>query len=159
MGRINLGLSKYDVYAVSVPQIQEIVGEIIALKRLYPRIKAETCKRDIEADFKRIYHQPYLVCIACREFKSMYAGTTDDLLMGFMCSPFGFSGSPGLFQVAADAIKAVHMRTGSRRPERGGFHAFGCRIFADDGIFAEPRLRNRRAMVFEKWEQTVRDLL
>ena len=39
MRRVNLSLSKYDVYAVTVPQIQEIVEKIIALRRLYPGIK------------------------------------------------------------------------------------------------------------------------
>ena len=159
MRRVNLGLSKYDVYAVTVPQIQEIVEEIIALRRLYHGIRIETCKRDIEAAFKRIYLHPDLVNIACHEFKAEFAYTSDDVLVGFLRSPFGFSGIPGMPQVATDAIKAVHRRTGSSTPERDGDHAFDCHIFADDGIFVEPRLGKRHTMVVEKWEATVRSLL
>ena len=94
-----------------------------------------TRKRDIEASFKRIYLHRDLICIACHEFRSVYTGATDDLMIGSLFLPFGFSGSPGLFQVATDAIKDMHMRTGSSTPERDGIHAFDCHIFVDDGIF------------------------
>ena len=100
-----------------------------------------------------------MVNIACHEFKAEFAYTSGDVLVGFLCLPFGFSGSPGLFQVATDAIKAVHRRTGPSTPERDGDHAFDCHIFVDDGIFVEPRLGKRQIMVAEKWEATVKSLL
>ena len=158
MRGVNLSLPNYDVYAATVPQIQQIAGEIIALKRRCLVVKVDTCKRDIEAAFKRVYLHPDLVCIACHEFRGALAGTEEDLVVGFLFLPFGFSGSPGLFQVATDALRAVHMRTGPSTPERDGHHAFGCHVSADDGIFVEPRMGKRHPMVVGKWENAVMSL-
>ena len=72
MRRINLSLAKYDVYAVTVPQIQEIAEKIIAIHKLYHGIKVDTCKRDIDAAFKRVMLHPDVIVVDCREFKKEF---------------------------------------------------------------------------------------
>ena len=114
MGGINLSPTKYDVYAVTVPQIQVIAEKIIELDKFCPRIKIDTCKRNIDSAPKRVMLHPDVAAVACREFEKSRIATADGLLVGFLFLPFGFSGSPGLFQVTTDAIRAIHAATGSK---------------------------------------------
>ena len=73
MERINPILTKYDVYAATVPQIQEISEKIIALAKLYHGIKIDTCKLDIDAAFMRDYLLPDVLVVACNAFKAITA--------------------------------------------------------------------------------------
>ena len=80
-------------------------------------------------------------------------------MVGFLRLPFGFSGSPGLFQLTTDAIRAAHASTGSMFQERDGFHASHCHIFADGGVFVEPRLGRRQMAVVDAWGKAVCSIL
>ena len=79
--------------------------------------------------------------------------------MGFLILPFGFSGSHGLFQVTTDDVEAIHAATWSSYPSIDGARAFHCHIFADGGIFVEPRLGRRQIEAVECWDRAAQRIL
>ena len=158
MGVINLGLSKYDMYAANLSRIQEISEMVVGLRRLRPGIIIDTCMRYIEA-FRGISMRPDLIITARRDINAVRGHIKRDITVGLLCLPFGLSGSPVRRQVATDAIKETQSKTGSNTDRPDGPHASSFRIFVDDGIFTGPRMGSRQDSVVLKRDEAARSIL
>ena len=156
---VNLYTMKEDYRKMAAPSIQTIAKRVALLKRKFPGKEIVCTKRDIDSAFRRISIRPEAAIIMCAELVGKDLGVYDDCVCFYLALPFGWNGSPGIFALAGDYVKAVIGGYRSQTPQWESSMPFSVEIFVDDIMAIEPRIGRRPEMVVGSAEWVVNQSL
>ena len=108
ISRINIGVGTGDFFPTGPPEIKDISERIIRKKRQYTGVLIKLRNQDISNAFNRAPLHPDCVAISCHQFASQPSGLEQDATVGWLSLSFGFSASPAIFAMCADAIQRAH---------------------------------------------------
>ena len=169
--RINAGTHK-ELHPPAVqPLHQQIVRRILWLKARYPGVPILMAKKDVAGAFRLLWLDPRDVELFGGEvpWEPGHMGGGSDtkkqqgdpkaLTMLYLVSSFGFSGSPGEWNVWGRATEEVHRACCPEQPRRDGSVHFDGKILVDDMVLVEPQLGLRPWVSSEVYEGAVTKLL
>ena len=157
-GRVNIHCPKTDYWHLDTPDIQELAVWVAQIKAEFPGIDVVGAKRDIDAAFTRVRVHPDSARMFATEF-CLGPRKEDNLIFMYIVSPFGFTGSPGIFGRVTMGVGWLHQQTGPMNPIRDGAWRFRSLIFVDGGMFLEPNIGTRPAQSVACFEHGARLLL
>ena len=146
---INGGTSK-DLHPPAVqPTHQQVVRRILFWKGRYPKIPIVLAKKDVAGAFRLLWLDPKDVELFAGEVpwkvEAMGSGEGEQekgdpgsMTMLFLVSSFGFSGSPGEWNIWGRATEEVHRCYKPAKERRDGALHFDGKILVDDMVLVEP---------------------
>ncbi len=137
----------------------EVARAVLRLEARYPGISRAITKRDVKAAFKLIWVHPGDVEVLATDLPGDGVGLPDALVAVFLVLTFGWTGSPGAWQVWAEALRVWHSSRGSAEPDWDGPEAFDSFMVVDDGAIVEPDLGRRQELSAQAWEDGLSQLL
>ena len=168
--RINTGTDK-ELHPPAVqPSHDQIVRRILWLKVQYPGVPVMLAKKDVAGAFRLLWLDPRDVELFGGEvpWQPQYMGNQGgvaekgdptDITFLYLVSSFGFSGSPGEWNVWGRATEELHRAHRPGQPRRDGAVHFDGKILVDDMVLVEPCIGLRPWISSEVYEQMVRKLL
>ena len=168
--RINTGTDK-ELHPPAVqPSHDQVVRRILWLKTRYPGVQVMLAKKDVAGAFRLLWLDPRDVEIFGGEvpWQPQHMGSqggdrekTDpnDLTFLYLVSSFGFSGSPGEWNVWGRSTEELHRAHSPQLPRRDGAVYFDGKILVDDMVLVEPCLGLRPWVSSEVYEAMVRRIL
>ena len=169
--RINAGTHKELHPPAIQPTHQQIVRRILWLKARYPGVDVVMAKKDVAGAFRLLWVDPKDVEIFGGEVPwnpSLMGSCTQEekkktdpknLTMLYLVSSFGFSGSPGEWNMWGRATEEVHRAHCPSEARRDGAVHFDGKILVDDMVLVEPVLGLRPWVSSEVYEGAVTKLL
>ena len=137
----------------------EVARAVLRLEARYPGISRAITKRDVKAAFKLIWVHPGDVEVLATDLPGDGVCLPDALVAVFLVLTFGWTGSPGAWQVWAEALRVWHSSRGSAEPDWDGPEAFDSFMVVDDGAIVEPDLGRRQELSAQAWEDGLSQLL
>eukprot|EP00435_Cladocopium_sp_Y103_P041030 s1496_g11.t1 len=152
------------------PLHEQVVRRILFLKARYPGVKVVLAKKDVAGAFRLLWLDPQDVELFGGDvgWEPWEMGTgggvknqgdPEGLTMLYLVSSFGFSGSPGEWNVWGRATEELHRQHRPAEPRRDGLIHFDGKILVDDMVLVEPHLGLRPWASSEVYEWGVKKLL
>ena len=155
------------------PLHQQIVRRILFLKARYPGVGVSLAKKDVAGAFRLLWVDPRDIELFGGEvpWEPKHMGSQDPdnskaeagdpaaVTMLYLVSSFGFSGSPGEWNVWGRATEELHRQHRPAEPRRDGGIHFDGKILVDDMVLVEPNLGLRPWISSEVYEGIVVKLL
>ena len=107
--------------------------------------------RDIDAARTRCRIRPDSSAMFATEFM-LEPSDSDHIIFMYLVLPFEFTGSPWIFGRIMKAVGWFHHQRSPTNPLQNGNAPFKNKIFADDGMFSEPKIGDRPTQSAECWE-------
>ena len=153
------------------PLHQQVARRILFLKTKYPNVGVSLAKKDVAGAFRLLWVDPRDVELFGGElpWQPQYMGSCSepdkldqdpgDITLLYLVSSFGFSGSPGEWNVWGRATEELHREYHPAEGRRDGTLHFDGKILVDDMVLIEPNLGLRPWVSSEVYEGIVRKLL
>ena len=151
------------------PMHRQIVRRILWLKMRYPGVDVCLAKKDVAGAFRLLWVDPRDVELFGGDVgwcpQEMGAGGKAEdgdpvgLTMLYLVSSFGFSGSPGEWNVWGRATEELHRQHHPAEQRRDGSPNFDGKILVDDMVLVEPMVGLRPWISSETYEWAVVKLL
>ena len=134
------------------PLHQQVARRILFLKSYYPNVGVRLAKKDVAGAFRLLWVDPRDVELFGGEvpWQPEYMGTGQApaleegdpamLTMLYLVSSFGFSGSPGEWNVWGRATEELHREHRPQEARRDGAINFDGKILVDDMVLVEPNI-------------------
>ena len=167
---INGGTSKELHPPALQPTHQQVVRRILFWKGRYPKVPIVLAKKDVAGAFRLLWLDPKDVELFAGEVpwkvdamgsgeEKTEQGDPDSLTMLFLVSSFGFSGSPGEWNIWGRATEEVHRCYKPAKGRRDGALHFDGKILVDDMVLVESCVGLRPWVSSEVYEAAVVKLL
>ena len=169
--RINAGTHKGLHPPAVQPMHQQIVRRILWLKTRYPGVDVVLAKKDVAGAFRLLWvdpkdveifggEVPWMPCqMGSCQHEQKQPTDPKNVTMLYLVSSFGFSGSPGEWNVWGRATEEVHRAHRPQEARRDGAVHFDGKILVDDMVLVEPVLGLRPWISSEVYEGAVKKLL
>ena len=129
--------SKESVPSPQYHHVGSVVRRVLDLKRRLPNIPVHIMSGDAASAFRNVpLHEG-------SGWQFTYRIPELDILVLELCCPFGWSGSPGFYDLFARAIKHVQAKTVDPDDANGSIGPYFAYSWVDDHIPVEPDIRNR----------------
>ena len=168
--QVNTGTDKVLHPPAVQPTHEQIVRRILWLKARFPGVEVKLAKKDVAGAFRLLWVDPRDVELfggdlpwqpesmgSCSDTSK--PGDARTITVLYLVSSFGFSGSPGEWNVWGRATEELHRSHRPQQSRRDGAVHFDGKILVDDMVLVEPVLGLRPWVSSEVYEDVVKKLL
>ena len=165
---INCGTSKYYHPPALQPLHSQVARRIVWESVRCPKVPILLAKKDIAGAFRLLWVAPEDVELFAGElpWRPQDAFGNDGnpvegvgIVVIYLVSSFGFSGSPGEWNAWGRATEEFHRAHRPLQERRDLGRGFDCKVLVDDAVFVEPQVGLRPWISAEVFEAGVRKLL